>query len=395
MYRILLLGFIIVDRCLEKLAEDTVLTKQFELKMNEKLNKKLKIGIACHSFRLDGGMGRYVLLLTQGLLELGYTPVIISKKFDKSLPEYSKILPVHIDCRWLPTKIRDFYFNWRLGKYRKDNQLDLVISCNRNEHSDIMICGGTHKCFLEAMNRKPSFFDKLQIDLETKAYAASRMIVAHSKNIQTELNSSYAISNEKILQLYPPVSFKNFYPANQVERIKLREKFSFPKDKVVFVLPSAGNHYVKGLDLIAKYFSETDLPVLLAVAGRPIPTGYKNVIQMGFQKNMREVYQAADFTVLPSRYEAFGQVTIESLCCNTPVLLSKSVGSAEVIDDKAKIVFDWSKANSFDSALRSAVQKVRSSSPMIVDGSKLFQVSVDIKEHVFEILSSFDVYSKR
>lgn len=29
------------------------------------------IGIACHSFRTDGGMGRYVQLLAEGLLNLG------------------------------------------------------------------------------------------------------------------------------------------------------------------------------------------------------------------------------------------------------------------------------------------------------------------------------------
>ena len=38
------------------------------------------IGIACHSFRTDGGMGRYVQLLAEGLLNLGIHPTVITKK---------------------------------------------------------------------------------------------------------------------------------------------------------------------------------------------------------------------------------------------------------------------------------------------------------------------------
>jgi len=34
------------------------------------------IGIACHSFRTDGGMGRYVQLLSEGLLNLGIRPTV-------------------------------------------------------------------------------------------------------------------------------------------------------------------------------------------------------------------------------------------------------------------------------------------------------------------------------
>ena len=34
------------------------------------------VGIACHSFRIDGGMGRYVYGLAEGLLELGITPKV-------------------------------------------------------------------------------------------------------------------------------------------------------------------------------------------------------------------------------------------------------------------------------------------------------------------------------
>ena len=54
------------------------------------------IGIACHSFRTDGGMGRYVQLLAEGLLNLGIHPTVITKKIDYSLPLSKEVSFHHI-----------------------------------------------------------------------------------------------------------------------------------------------------------------------------------------------------------------------------------------------------------------------------------------------------------
>lgn len=59
------------------------------------------VGIACHSFRIDGGMGRYVYGLAEGLLELGITPTVFTKKIDRSLPIASK-MPLRIVTCLIP-----------------------------------------------------------------------------------------------------------------------------------------------------------------------------------------------------------------------------------------------------------------------------------------------------
>ena len=60
------------------------------------------IGIACHSFRTDGGMGRYVQLLSEGLLNLGIRPTVITKKIDYSLPLSKEVSFHHINCKFHP-----------------------------------------------------------------------------------------------------------------------------------------------------------------------------------------------------------------------------------------------------------------------------------------------------
>ena len=68
------------------------------------------IGIACHSFRTDGGMGRYVQLLAEGLLNLGIHPTVITKKIDYSLPLSKEVSFHHINCKFIPSKLRDYYY---------------------------------------------------------------------------------------------------------------------------------------------------------------------------------------------------------------------------------------------------------------------------------------------
>ena len=354
------------------------------------MRQNLKIGIACHSFRLDGGMGRYVLLLTEGLLALGYCPHIISKKIDTKLPEYRLIKSTSIWTKLIPQKLVDFYFNYRLGRIVRKENFDLVISCNRNTYSNIAICGGTHIGYLQKIGKVASFFDKKQILLEKKYYENSDLIVAHSDGIRQELINFYHIENKKIFLAYPPFSTANFTEPTEEQRRQLREKFGFPSDKIVFVLPSAGNHYVKGLDLIADFFRVTNLPIQLAVAGRPIPTEYRHVKYLGFQKNMKLVYQAADFTILPSRYEAFGQVGPESVACGTPVVFSKAVGSSEVIDPQAKIEFNWQVDGDIDRAINEAVRKVQQHQARLSNGKQFIHCQTDVNTHVQSILEAWE-----
>jgi len=116
------------------------------------------IGIACHSFRTDGGMGRYVQLLSEGLLNLGIRPTVITKKIDYSLPLSKEVSFHHINCKFIPSKLRDYYYDYKLGKFLQSTPLDIVISCNRNTHSDIAICGGTHLGFCRATEHPLTFF---------------------------------------------------------------------------------------------------------------------------------------------------------------------------------------------------------------------------------------------
>lgn len=348
------------------------------------MTKPWKIGIACHSFRTDGGMGRYVQDLTDGLLQLGFKPVIFTKKIDRTLPNADKVEFVHINCKWLPSKLRDYYYNSRLGTLRRKHGIDVMISCNRNTHSDIAVCGGTHLGYLRAMNQEPGFFDRKMIELEKAYYARSGLVVAHSNGMYEELLELYGLSSSKCETIYPPVSERLFSCGSPAGAADLEKS----PDRYYFVIPSAGNHAFKGLDLLTTYFERTQLPVTLWVAGRPIPSESAKVRHIGFRKDMPDVYRRADFTILSSRYEPFGLVGIESVACGTPVVLSGKVCSGEVIDEAAKTVFDVRSFESFESAVKQAIE--RFGRKKLENPARYLHVTTSTKEHVEALLSAYE-----
>jgi glycosyltransferase involved in cell wall biosynthesis len=71
----------------------------------------------------------------------------------------------------------------------------------------------------------------------------------------------------------------------------------------------------------------------LVVAGRAAPKLAEGleVVSLGFVDAMEQVYAACDLTVLPSHYEPFGLVYVESALCGTPVIFGEKSGAGEVL----------------------------------------------------------------
>jgi glycosyltransferase involved in cell wall biosynthesis len=76
----------------------------------------------------------------------------------------------------------------------------------------------------------------------------------------------------------------------------------------------------------------------LLVAGNPIPKFRPgNVRYIGYVNDLAPVYSAVDFTILPSYYEPFGLVVLESVQCGTPVIVTRNVGAAELLTEREAI----------------------------------------------------------
>lgn len=103
---------------------------------------------------------------------------------------------------------------------------------------------------------------------------------------------------------------------------------------------------------------------------------------------MPDVFRSADFTILASRYEAFGQVAIESVACGTPVVLANNVRAAEVISDDVKFLFDRNSFESFENAIKQAITAFPHSK--IEDPILHMKITTDVAQHAADILRAFE-----
>ncbi len=347
----------------------------------------MKIGIACTTFRQSGGLERYALDVVGGLNRLGIRPTVFARRFDPALLQRFDIVPQQIAVGALPGKLRDHYFSRRVSVLRKHLGIDLLIGINRTAASDIAICGGTHKGFLQASGRTPSWSDRWQIRLESAQYRHAQRIVAHSKMMSDELKTLYGEPDDKIACLYPPVDATRFSPIDEDAYRMLRRRFDLPDDKVVFLFPSS-SHLRKGYDRLEAFFETTDLPVMLAVVGRPVSSRSAAIRYLGYQADMAEMYRAADYTILASRYEPFGLVGIESILCGTPVVLDGRIACTEVLSEQACLTFNGDLPHDLARVMAEAVTRRHAQSrhdPAALAGA--IGYDTDIDRHVAALLS--------
>ena len=156
------------------------------------------------------------------------------------------------------------------------------------------------------------------------------------------------------------------------------------------------SHARKGFKLLEKYFENTDLPIALAVAGRPISRkDYKNICYVGYEKNMAALYAQTDFSILASIYEPFGLVPIESLCMGVPVAISENLGCKDYISKAVKEEFNPFSIDSLDKAIRNCLNRKDSMTEAAKKGaSEKFLVDFSLDKHISKLLEVCELARK-
>ncbi|MBV6524928.1 glycosyltransferase family 4 protein, partial [Ursidibacter maritimus] len=259
---------------------------------------------------------------------------------------YKLITPKKANLSFIPKRLRlPFLSNF----IKKNKQNDEIILSMTHTYNDITICGGQHKGYLRAINKKPTLLDSFKIANEQKCFQQAKLIIAHSNLMKNELVELYNIEQEKIKVIYPPVDTKRFYVVSDSERDRLRNKLGFSKNEIIYLFPSTG-HYRKGFEELKAFFESTDLPIKLVVVGSPVEES-KKIRYLGYRNDMPELYRAADFTIMASIYEPFGLVGIESILSGTPIIFSKNMACLETLDDDLNLCFRKNDKFSLDKAI--------------------------------------------
>jgi len=334
----------------------------------------VKLSFVHYSLARGGGMERYLYDLLTGFRDAGDENRVVVRRADRALaqelgPEIVELKTLSQPRLW--AKVR---FSLKAKRWLSEHSGEPTVALARVPGAKMVMCGGNHLGYLERIGRRRSLQDRLEIYMEKRAYATARVVVAHSQLMHRQLVQFYQVPAERLVTLYPPVDTQRFHVYSADERQGLRRQFGFDDDRARLVFPS-GNHLRKGLDLLVAALAH--LPedsCEIVVAGGTPPRGLAGRVRyLGYVNKMEELYAAGDATVLPSRYEPFGLVYVESMLCGTPAVVPASAGAAEILKDAGPgaAIMPSLDAESIAAAIKAVLASGRVTDTQFVDRHKL------------------------
>lgn len=290
------------------------------------------ICICVHSLARGGGVQELTGLLAQGLVSQGHRVTILCPvkpvKIVPSLPSSVEVIylgdwadRVRYHLVFLPSKLRAYF---------KSNFFDAIISntpqiiaitayalrASRNSsrlygvvHGSLAYIGGIKQCVVSLICRYYLNFSKNRVE----AYAAV------SKGVAREIEK---VVGGEVFVLYNPV-------INDLEVDRVSKKKSRSRKTII----SVGRlHRQKGFDLLIKSLeclSDLDFNVKIVGDGpsrksleqKVVDCGLDGRVEfLGYRSDVLELMEDSDLYVLSSRWEGFGNVLVEALYCQLPVV---------------------------------------------------------------------------
>lgn len=209
-------------------------------------------------------------------------------------------------------------------------------SCNRWQQE----CGSCP--LLHRDNVNPTFwFDRTRKCLRDKqrwfAAIPRLAVVGVSKWVAAEARSS-------ILGKRNPIAIYNWIDQDifQPRPSSLRAKHKL-ENKFVILAVAANLSPNKGFSDLVEISRKLPSDWAIIAIGRPVSPLPENIIHIPHTNNavqLAEYYSMADVCLNASRYETFGKVTAEAICCGTPVVVYNNTASPELVEEGCGKVVD-------------------------------------------------------
>jgi D-inositol-3-phosphate glycosyltransferase len=326
-----------------------------------------------------GGMNVYVRELCRGLSRLGIETDIFTRRQDPNVPNVVELAEgsrvIHIDAG--PPRHRDKYavlddiseFACNVQRYRNfvGARYDLIhahywlsgrLATLFQDHWHVPVVAMFHT--LAALKNRVAqdaieLEQQIRVDIERRTMATADRIVAATEVDRSHMLEAYGASARKIAVVPGGVNLETFGPGSQADA--RRTLGLGPEPTLLFV---GRIQRLKGIDVLIRAAAALSgelrgIRVLVAGGsndGSAGPAEETNEIQrlrtlvdeLGLSASVQFVgaveqdrlplyYRAADLTVMPSTYESFGLVAVESLACGTPVVASRVGGLATIVRD--------------------------------------------------------------
>ncbi|MBI4685922.1 MAG: glycosyltransferase family 4 protein [Nitrospirae bacterium] len=311
----------------------------------------MKLAFIKKTFSVHGGAENYMKTLMDHLRDKADIHIMANKWLETSGITFHKINLIS-----LGSLLSLITFNSNVCRELKSLKADCIISLERTNCQDIYRAGeGCHREWLrlremiEPKWKRYSFpvnpLHKMLLRIEKKIFSGTKIIVANSQMVKSQIIHHYNIPESKIKVVYNGVDLKRFSPRNAgLYRDHVRKELGID-DKTILILFVGSGFERKGLKTLLRSLSivnsEENLRLLvigkgnikkfMGIAGKYNTTNA--VSFLGPQKDIEKYYAAADIFILPTIYDPFSNATLEAMASGIPVITTRNNGASELITD--------------------------------------------------------------
>ncbi|MBN4067294.1 glycosyltransferase family 4 protein [Simkania negevensis] len=276
-------------------------------------------------------------------------------------------------------------FDRKCKRWLQKNPSQVVFGMDRNSCQTHYRAGnGVHAQYLKQRSRIEPWYKRLSfgcnplhrviLDYERIAFQSPslRLLFTNSLMVRQEILERYEIEEEKVCVVHNGVEWGEFAAVFlQRESLGAQVKKEQGLDTGAFQFLFVGSGFKrKGLDYLLKALALLDRKdVQLTVVGKDKGMDEYALLAkklglsqqtffVGVQKNVLPYYAMADCCVIPSIYDPFANVTLESLAMGLPVLTSRFNGGAEVVESlSGSVIEDLFSVDSFVDALQRMIKE--------------------------------------
>lgn len=137
-----------------------------------------------------------------------------------------------------------------------------------------------------------------------------------------------------------------------------RERYEIPAEKHIILGVSFAWSYRKGLDCFVEMAEKLGEQYQIVLVGtddeidKNLPQNIVSIHRTQNQKELAEIYSAADVFAMPTREENYPTVNMEAIACGTPVVTFDVGGCAETIDTSTGIIVSVNEIDKLIEAIK-------------------------------------------
>jgi UDP-glucose:(heptosyl)LPS alpha-1,3-glucosyltransferase len=301
----------------------------------------VRLALLYHQFITRGGLEGYLRSFATELRAAGHDPVLVTSRIDPDLRDLAaevRIIPPALTSRGTLRRFAE-----RSAAMVPELRVDAILGFGRTWRQDLHRAGGgCHAAYSRMLpwwkRWKPK--NQLELTLERRLYTGggTRHFIVNSRKVQAELAEHYQVPAERVSVIRTAVDTAKWQPSTSPSiRQELRKKLGLSDDVPVLLFASL-DHRRKGLGTLLTALAQVPEARLL-VAGQSLDTWQGMIQKLGLatrvtalgRADLLPFYQAADWFVHPTHYDACANTVLQSLACGLPGLISTADGAAEFI----------------------------------------------------------------